>query len=105
MVTLAMQVQRQFKHLNIPDLSDAVLRLNLQPGATINRNRLNSIFFFVCYTRCVRWQFKHLNSTNLGDNVLTLHFQPSATITRNRFNRIFSSLVTLVIPVRVRIDL
>ncbi len=41
----------------------------------------------------------------MNDAVLTLYFKPGATKKRNPFNSIFSSLVTLVIQVRVQIDL
>ena len=40
----------------------------------------------------------------MNDDVLTLHFQPGATKKLNPFNSIFSSLVTLLLQVRVRID-
>ena len=69
-------------------MSDTVLNLYFQPGATINQNRFYSIFSLLnTLVLQVRRRFQHSNIPDLSDAVLLLHFQPGATINPNGQNK------------------
>ena len=55
-------------------MNDAVLILNFQLEAIINRNRFNSLFSLVSPAMQERRQFKHFNIPDLSNADLTLNF-------------------------------
>ena len=77
--------------LKYTGLDDAVRTLYFQPVATINQNRVHSIFSsLLTLVVQVRRRVKHYNIPERCDALRTLYFQPGATINRNRFYSIFS---------------